>query len=67
MKKTEFESHMYSLNLNIEVDNSMRRISEKVRLLNIQRDTFTLSAVVNLLSNLDHKIEEVISNTFKDE
>lgn len=67
MKKTEFESHMCSLNLNIEVDNSMRRISEIVRLLNIKRDTLTLSVVSKLLSDLDVRIEEIISNTFKDE
>lgn len=67
MKKSDFNMFKISLNLNIEVDNSLRRISEKVRLLNQQRDNTSLGVVSTLLSNLDSQIDEVISNSCKDE
>ena len=67
MKKSDFDMFKLSLNLNIEVDNSLRRISEKIKLLNHTRDTKNLSLVSNLLSNLDNQIDEVVSNSCSDE
>lgn len=67
MKKSDFDTFKVSLNVNIEVDNSIRRISEKVRLLNQLRDTKNLSVVSSLLSNLDNQIDEVVSNSCTDE
>ena len=67
MKKSDFDTFKVSLNVNIEVDNSIRRISEKVRLLNQLRDTKNLSVVSSLLSNLDNQIDEVVANSCTDE
>ena len=67
MKKSDFDMFKLSLNLNIEVDNSLRRISEKIKLLNHTRDTKNLSVVSNLLSNLDNQIDEVVSSSCSDE
>lgn len=67
MKKSDFNMFKLSLNLNIEVENSMRRISEKIRLLNQHRDTTSLSRISSMLSNLDSQIDEVINDTCKDE
>ena len=67
MKKSDFNMFKLTLNLNIEVDNSLRRISEKVRLLNQQRDISRLSEVSKLLSNIDLQIDEVINDVCEDE
>lgn len=67
MKKTDFNMFKVSLNLNIEIDNSMRRVSEKIRLLNQARDTKKLQVISTMLSNLDSQIDEVINSDCSDE
>ena len=67
MKKSDFNMFKLSLNLNIEVDNSMRRISEKIRLLNQTRDTKNLQVISTMLSTLDSQIDEVINSDCSDE
>lgn len=67
MKKSDFNMFKLSLNLNIEVDNSLRRITEKIRLLNQTRDTKKLSVISTMLSNLDSQIDEVINTDCSDE
>lgn len=67
MKKSDFNNFKLSLNLNIEIDSSMRRVSEKIRLLNQTRDTKNLQVISTMLSNLDSQIDEVINSDCSDE
>lgn len=68
MKKSDFNMFKVSLNLNIEVDNFMRRISEKIRLINQQRDTDSLRSAVVLLRSIDEDIDKLINDKLcKDE
>lgn len=67
MKKSDFNNFKLSLNLNIEIDSSLRRVSEKIRLLNQTRDTKNLQVISTMLSNLDSQIDEVINSDCSDE
>ena len=67
MKKSDFDMFKITLNHNIEVDNSLRRISEKIRLLNQQRYIDCLAEVSTLLFDVDSRIDEVINTVCEDE
>lgn len=62
MKKSDFNTFKISLNLNIEVDNYLRRISEKIRLINQQRDVESLRYVVDFLRSTDEDIDTIIND-----
>lgn len=62
MKKSDFNTFKISLNLNIEVDNYLRRISEKIRLINQQRDVDSLRYVVDFLRSTDVDIDNLIND-----
>ena len=60
MKKTDFDTFKLSLNINIEVDNSIRKISEKIRLLNQLRNTKALSELSAKLYEVDTYLDSYI-------
>lgn len=60
MKKTDFDMLKLSLNVNIEVDNSIRKITEKVRLFNQLRNTKALSELSAKLSEVDTFLDSYI-------
>lgn len=60
MKKTDFDMFKLSLNVNIEVDNSIRKITEKVRLFNQLRNTKALSELSTKLSEVDTFLDSYI-------
>lgn len=61
MKKKDFTDFKISLNLNIEIDNSLRRITEKIKLLSQLRKTDALSEVSKFLSEADASIDSLIN------
>lgn len=62
MKTSDFENFKISLNLNIEVDASLRRITEKIKIIAQQRDPSLLDAVVTYLRDADASLDSVITN-----
>lgn len=67
MKKNDFKQFNISLNLNIEIDNSLRRITEKIKLLSQLRNTETLQYVSQYLSDTDTSIDHLINEVCEDE
>ena len=67
MKKKDFNDFKISLNLNIEIDNSLRRITEKIKLLSQLRKTDALSEVSKFLSETDQSIDSLINLDVCDE
>lgn len=67
MKKTDFDMFKVSLNLNIEIDNSLRRITEKIKLLSQMRDSESLRYVSQFLADTDSEIDNLIDTICKDE
>lgn len=67
MKKTEFTSFMISLGLSLEIDDNLRRITEKIKLLHQLRREDTLIKVKDLLSKVDYDIDSVIYDVLPDD
>ena len=61
MKKNDFDQFKLSLNLNIEIDSNLRRITEKIKLLSNLRDTASLTSVSAFLGQVDCDIDTLIS------
>lgn len=67
MKTKDFENFKISLNLNIEVDSSLRRITEKIKIIAQHRDPDLLRNVVNHLSLTDKALDSVITSNICDD
>ena len=67
MKKKDFNDFKVSLNLSVEIDASLRRITEKIKLLHQLRDSESLRYVLDFLRSTDGDIDELISNNLKDD
>lgn len=67
MKKTEFTSFMISLGLSLEIDDNLRRITEKIKLLHQLRREDILIKVKDLLSKVDYDIDSVIYDVLPDD
>ena len=67
MKKKDFDQFKLSLNLNIEIDSYLRRITEKIKLLSQLRDTASLTNVSAFLGQVDRDIDTLISENLSDE
>lgn len=63
MKKKDFADFKVTLNIQIEIDSSIRRIGEKIALLTKLRKTDELAKVSELLSMIDYRIDEVVDNS----
>lgn len=61
MKTKEFSDFKISLNLSIEIDSNLRRITEKIKLLSSLRDIEGLTAVSKFLQETDDSIDSLIS------
>lgn len=61
MKTKEFADFKISLNLNIEIDANLRRITEKIKLLSQLHDIDGLTSVVRFLEETDSSIDSLIS------
>ncbi|MBO5971623.1 MAG: hypothetical protein J6Q07_01260 [Alistipes sp.] len=62
MKKTDFHNFKLSLNVNIEIDANVRKIMEKIKLLNQFRDIESLSAINTQLSSVDAELDNIINS-----
>lgn len=62
MKKTDFENFKLSLNISIDIDTSLRRITEKIKLLSQLRDNTSLEYVADFLRSTDYDIDQIIEN-----
>lgn len=67
MKKKDFNDFKVSLNVSIEIDSSLRRISEKIKLLHQMRDVESLRYVADFLRSTDGDIDELISQNLPDD
>ena len=67
MKKNDFDQFKLSLNLNIEIDSNLRRITEKIKLLSQLRDTASLTNVSAFLGQVDRDIDTLISENLRDD
>lgn len=67
MKTTDFTDFKISLNLNIEIDNNLRRITEKIKLLSSFRSPELLNKVVEYLSAADFDLDCLIEKQCKDD
>lgn len=67
MKKKDFNDFKISLNLSIDIDASLRRITEKIKLLHQMRDPESLRCVSDFLRATDGDIDELISNKLPDD
>lgn len=61
MKTKDFADFKISLNLNIDIDANLRRITEKIKLLSSLRDIDGLTAVSKYLQDTDESIDSLIS------
>lgn len=67
MKKNDFDQFKLSLNLNIEIDSNLRRITEKIKLLSQLRDTASLTNVSAFLGQVDRDIDTLISENLSND
>lgn len=67
MKTKEFADFKVSLNLSIEIDGHLRRITEKIRLLSQYRAVDSLKCVSDFLAATDADIDRLFEdNVVKD-
>lgn len=62
MKKTDFHNFNLSLNVNIEIDANVRKIMEKIKLLNQFRDTESLWDINAQLSCVNTELDNIINS-----
>ncbi len=62
MKRKDYENFRISLDLNIEVDSSLRRITEKIKIIAQQRDSQLMRYVVDYLRATDEDLDILIGN-----
>ena len=67
MKKTDFNMLKLSFNINIDIENSLRSISENVKLLNHFRNTDALTEVAKHLDDIDGTIESIVYSLCSDD
>lgn len=68
MTTKDFDDFKISLNLNIEVDSSLRCITEKIKVIAQHRDPKLLRQVVECLKYADNSLDNIIdSNICSDE
>ena len=68
MKKTDFENFKLSLNISIDIDSSLRHITEKIKLLSQMRNTTALEKISSILSIADSQIDDYFeSDILKDD
>lgn len=67
MKKSDFMKFQAALNISIELDSSLRRISEKIKLLHQFKDVDALHEVAKLLTSCDQSVDNVVSNICSDD
>lgn len=58
MKKTDYENFKLSLNISIDIDSSLRHITEKIKLLSQMRNTTALEKISSILSIADSQIDD---------
>lgn len=61
MKRNDYDNFKLQLNLNIEIDNSLRTISEKINLLRRLGRTDLLTSVSAILKDADGLVDNSIN------
>lgn len=62
MKKSDFENFKVSLDLTIEIDCSLRRITEKLKLIAQSRNNDLLCNVIDFLGDANDKLDSIITD-----